>query len=900
MVGIRAHGALLACLMVSVAFAGCFSANDTLNGTMEDAGLPDLGNMTSEPTEDVIEIPPCHLTSGTIDWPEFAGAPPIDGPVSVTLKKDAYGVTHIYADDLYSLFYANGYVQAGDRFFQMDILRQVGYGESARHLGPGQLGLDEDIHRTMYTREEIQAQYDAAPAEGKEVLQAFADGVNRWMAEAVANDEWPAEFAAVARVPEPWDPVDSVALINYLIGYFGVSGGNELHNLQRLGVLQETLGPERAWEALEDWVPMRSTDTYTSIHPDDLVLNGCEDPLPLDAAGAQTARAPDARATTTFGTLRPADGPVPTEPASRSYFEDVDHGLLDGFKWGSNALVVDADLTDTGLPIMWGAPQMGYYKPPVPYQIGLHAPDAGFDAVGIGVAGAPGIVIGRNAHIAWTATSGIEDQVDLVELELVGERRYLWDGAEKDMDCWEVEHQVLPTATNQDAPTTYTQEVCRAEGWPVVAINDAAGVAYMQKTTTRGEELMGALKWLQAPTMTSIEGFRDLMADFPFTFNYFIASADGVAQIHTGNVPLHADGYDSRLPAPAGSAFDWTGEAYTAQMGTWVTDPSRGYIANWNNAPVYGWRTGDHYGLWGPVQRVQQIEHWVQKHLDADGTLSFEDVQDINWKAATHDSHALPFMPHLIEAAASDPDLDAMHDALVNWFQAGVPWRDADGDGRYDDPAHAIWDGMMQELFTRITEDELGTMTHTVQLEPAVGENNADHGTLNNQMGPILRMLQGNTNHDWCDDVGTEATETCQDQVVAGLKSVKADLTSQYGADVAGWLEPVHTSKFLAFGAFSADERPMINRGSWVQVVSMAEPGRSVSIMPPGNSGLVTPAELAMQQTVGGDPDRLTRELDMYWSNQYKPFPLTESEVDAVATETTELVVVPAGALPFA
>lgn len=899
-VGIRGRTTFVAVLMMSIGLAGCIGGSN--NTTVDPNSIIDLGNMTSEPEEIPFEWPECHLESGTITWPAFAGAPKPDEPITVTLKTDAYGVTHIYADDLYSLFYANGYVQARDRLVQMDILRQVGYGESAKHLGTGQLALDGSIHRTMYTREEIQAQYDAAPDEGKQVLEAFSDGVNRWMKEAKARDQWPAEFAALSRAPPEWTPVDSVALINYLIGYFGVSGGNELDNLKRLGQLQETLGETKGWDALEDWVPMRATDTYTSIHPDDLILNGCEDPLPRAEAEHQLVSLPHARTTMGFGNLESRGGPgtgvgnIDTVPGvgPEPYTKDVDHGIMKGFKWGSNALVVDGDLTDTGKPIMWGAPQMGYYKPPVPYQVGLHAPAAGFDAVGIGVAGAPGIVIGRNAHIAWTATSGIEDQVDLVEVPLTGDRSYEWDGESRDMNCWEVEHEIVPSAGgHQGPPTTYTQEVCRAEGWPVVAINEQANTAYLQKTTTRGKELVGAFKWLQAPTMTSIEEFRDLMADFPFTFNYFVASDDGVAQIHTGDVPLRAEGYDPRLPAPAGSAYDWTGEAYTAQMGTWVMDPSRGYIANWNNAPAYGWRTGDHYGLWGPVQRVQQIEYWVQQELDEDGTLSFEDVQAINWAAATHDSHALPFMPYLIEAAA-EANMTSMHDALVDWFEAGVPWRDEDGDGFYDDPAHAIWDGMMQQLFTQITADELGTITHEVQLEPGVSENNADHGTLNNQMGPILRMLQGNTNHDWCDDINTAENETCMDQIIDGLRIVQDDLSDEYGSGVvATWLEPVHTSKFLPFGAFSGDERPMINRGSYVQVVSMAEPQRSVNVLPPGNSGLITTAELAIATGTGTEPDRLTAELDLYWSNQYKPFPLTEAEVDGIATVDEELTVLP-------
>lgn len=879
----------VAALMMAAGMAGCL---DDFEPAPVDSRFPDLSTFGIGTLPN--DWPECHLESGTIAWPDVPGSPKPTGPTTATIKTDAHSVSHIHADDPYSLWFANGYVQARDRLFQMDILRQVGYGESARHLGPGQLGLDFEIHRELYTREELQEQLDAAPQEGRDVLQAFADGVNRFMVEANAQDQWPAEFAALGRVPPPWEPIDSVALINYLIGFFGVDGGSELANLHRLAELEASLDPVAAWDAFGDWVWLRADDTYTSIHPDDLILNGCEDPsaradvehqlIALDAAADAVTLGND-------GGTRTGLSGLPSIPLPASAHAPVDRGLLRGFKWGSNAMVIDGDLTDTGQPMMWGAPQMGYYKPPVPYQIGLHG--AGFDAVGIGVTGAPGLVIGRNADLAWTATSGIEDQVDLVTLELVGDRTYLWDGEERAMDCWVVEHQVMPTATHNEPPTIVEQEVCRAQGWPVTAINEAAGVAWMKKTTTRGEELMGALKWLQAPRMTSITDFADLMSDYPFTFNYLIASDDQVAQIHTGNVPLRAPGYDPRLPTPSGSAYEWLGEAYTAQMGTAITDPSRGYIANWNNAPVAGWRAGDQPGLWGPVQRVQQIEYWMQERLAAseDG-FSFEDVQYVNWMAATHDSHALPFLPFLISAAATDPELADVEAALTDWFVAHAPWRDDDDDGRYDDPAHAIWDVMIQDMFTRISGDELGATTKVVHLDPAVGENNGDHGTLNNELGPILKALQGSTAHDWCDDVATTPTETCQEQLVAGLHAAKETLTAAYGPDVADWLEPVHTDKFLAFGAFTADERPMINRGSWVQVVSMAEPERSLSILPPGNSGLITTAEFAaVTAGTSEDPARLTAELDLYWTNKYKPFPLTTSEVDAVTVTESTLVI---------
>lgn len=904
-------------LMATGAMAGCLGGGED-PAPVQTPEAPEIGNLTQEPTETGPEIPPCSLLAGDIAWSQTDGAPPPAAPTQATLKTDAYGVTHIYADDAYSLFYANGYVQARDRLFQMDVLRLVGQGESARYLGPGQLPSDYEVHRDLYTADEVDAQFAAAPAAGQEILQAYADGVNRFIAEATADNALPSEFAAIGRVPPAWTPQDSVAVINYLIGYFGVAGGQELANARLLSQLEDTLGEDAAWDAFGDYVWTRTDDTYTTISARDRTFNGCEDPLPgPSAASAQRAALTAAAGAVTFG-VPDAGEPgvaglslVPFPPPEEPYRHDPGKGLMDGFHWGSNALLVDGSHTATGEPIMWGAPQMSYYKPPIPYQVGLHG--AGFDAAGMGVVGAPGIVIGRNADIAWSATSGIEDQVDLVQVDLVGDRSFDWDGEEVAMECWTVEHQTAPAPVDftaapdvQPVPMVYTQEVCRSpEGWPVVAINEDAGVAWLKTWTTRNEELMGALKWLNVATTHSIDEFRDTIADFPFTFNFHVAetaAAGGdVAYIHTGDIPLRADGFDARLPRPAGSAFDWEGEAYTEDMDVWATDPVRGYFANWNNAPGWGWRAGDEGHLWGPVQRVQQIEYWMQKRLaETENAFTWQDVADVNWLAATHDSLGLPFMPHLIEAAGTDPELADVRQALIDWTALGLPWRDVDGDGLYDDPAHAVWDFMMQDMIERVTGDELGDQTPVLDLDPKThGDPHAgDHGTLNTPLAPTLRALEGSTTHDWCDDITTEAHETCREQLVAGLRAAKEALSAEHGDDVADWLVPVHTSRFYPIGGTNADEVPMVNKGSWVQVVSMAESEKSGSAAPPSNTGLLTAPELAVMIGTGEEPAHLTSELEMYWNGEFKPFPLTADEVDAEAVSEEALFVLPPPALP--
>ncbi|MFA5943867.1 MAG: penicillin acylase family protein, partial [Candidatus Thermoplasmatota archaeon] len=703
----------------------------------------------------------------------------LDAPTQATIKTDAFGVSHIYADDTYTLFYANGYVQARDRLFQLDLLRHNGYGDSAIIAGSSQLASDMAVRRDLYTADEIRAQFDRAEPAIQDALQAYSDGVNRFMAEAVSKNALPGEFAALGRVPEPWTPYDSIASVNYLIGYFGVGGGEELAHAQKLAALASTLGSrEAAHAAFADLSWATVDDAYTSIPSADKQVQGCESvPLLADVPAAQIDQALASTNAVPFGI--PADLPLPARYGLDGH---KSYGLLEGFKWGSNALLIGAEHTATGQPMMFGGPQMGYYKPPVPYQIGLHG--AGYDAVGIGVTSAPGIVIGRTPTFAWSVTSGADDQVDtvVVELDPADDHRYLWDGVSEPMECRFEVHRVLPSAGFPDAPQVAVQEICRVRGMPVVSWDPAAGLAWAQKVTTRGKELDGAWMWLGLARQTNLEGFMGQLATFPFTFNYLYAGPEGIAYIHTGDVPLRDPTLDPRFPALGGSAHGWRGEAVGLGLQTSIINPSTGYVAQWNNAPAKGWRTGDGLQNWGSVHRVQLLDRFVTQRLAQDQPVVWQDVADILEAAATHDPFARHSAPLLVKAAreSGDAALQPLADALEAWAAADYAWRDVDKDGKYDDAGHAVWDAARLALQERVFADELGTTMPTIVLDPTASSDPhaGDHGRHDNKESTLIDALNGKTSHPWCDDVSTSGKESCEDQLVGALRDASAELGS--------------------------------------------------------------------------------------------------------------------------
>lgn len=826
------------------------------------------------------------------------------GPGTATIKTDEFGVSHVYAEDAYALFYANGYVQARDRLFQMDVLRHVGYGDSASVIGPAQLASDVQVRMLLYSRDEIRAQYETAPEWLKHVLRAYSDGVNRQIAEMAATGRLPAEFEALGHAPEPWKPEDSVAVIDYLIGFFGVAGGEELANAKRLAALEASLGSrEAAMEALGDLKGTAVTKSYTSIPPEDKVVSGCEPEPPSGAlADAQADLALAAAGAEPFGVPAQAAPALGERLGAREGL-----GLFDQFHWGSNALVLGGEHTETGLPIMFGGPQMGYYKPPVPYQIGLHG--AGFDASGIGVAGAPGLVIGRNADFAWSVTSGIDDQVDVVALQLAGDdkRAFAWDGATEAMECRTETHRMLPNAGSPNPPQLVEQEVCRARGMPVIAINEDAGVAWAQRTTTRGEEVVGAGMWFTLATTKNLTQFMDALATFPFTFNFHYAGPEGIAFVHTGDVPLRDPALDPRFPALAGDAHAWRGEAMGRALGTFAVNPSTGYFLSWNNAPAQGWRTGDRPELWVGVHRADLLRHFVDGLLaEKSGSVSWADVAGVLKDAATHDPFARHTVPALISAAegSGDAALAPLALALSEWAASDYAWADADGDDAYDHAGHAVWDATRVALQDLVLADELADETPEIVLDPPSSSDPhaGDHGRLESKDAILVDAFAGATKRAWCDDVTTDREESCDDVIVAALREARANLTQLFGTeDVAAWKLPQHHDRFVPIGASFPDEIPMVNRGSWNQVVAIGQGLEyAKGVLPPGNWASWTGPEFARFQATGEEPAGLTAHLDLYRGFGFAPLPATPEEVDSVAVRTETLVVVPgvAGALP--
>jgi len=720
----------------------------------------------------------------------------------VELLTDEYDVTHVYGEDRYSIGYGQGYTQARYRLFQMDLLRLIGRGESAKAIGPSQLESDVEVKRDLYSEAELQAQWDGVDSENRALIEGFADGVNDRMAELEAAGELPGEFSLLGRDPEPWEPIDTVAVIAFFVGFFGVSGGSEDSNADTLLAMFDRFDTEEdAWKAYHDVnrvrVPERHYGSLTAEEIDQ-----------TDERALEYGEVPDEQ-------WEAIEAATDTEPwgIDETEFDGLQDvfrvalGTFEGAKFGSNAVVVGGEHTESGRPMLGGGPQTGLLKPPVLHEIGLHG--AGFDIVGAGVAGAPGIIVGRTPDFAWTATSARDDIVDTIAVNLDPEdhSRYEWDGEFYDFVTEEYTHEANLWAGVVDgttSPQRIDQEVAYIEQegtrMPVVGYNEDADMAFVKRVAPRMEELESALEWLNVGRANSREGFEDALSDFPFGFNFLYVDYEDSALYRTSKMPDRNTESDPRFPTPQ-QYHDWDGFDDGLDVGGSEVNPRRDYVVNWNNGPGPGWRNGDGEFEFSGAHRVDVMDGVIREQIvETDDDLSVEDVDgDVLPESAsgnltmadiaTHVERvgvehpfAPQIVPHLVAAArtSDDDQLQAMADELEawadaenvgqwtgqgfeRWFETEYSFRPGE-DGHYPNGGMAIYEQSMHELNDLLFAETLGDQQPELEFDPTAGSalsgavdpHVADHGPASSSMTLVVNALEQSEtlNFDWLADHG--------------------------------------------------------------------------------------------------------------------------------------------------
>jgi penicillin G amidase len=357
----------------------------------------------------VVLLVPAVATTAKGDPPAGpAGLSGLEGPARIV--RDADGIAHILAGNRHDLFFLQGAVHAQDRLFQMDVRRRQADGTLAELLGPAALPTDVQL-RTIGLHRAAKRSLDALSADAREVLQAYAEGVNAWVDD---QRQLPPEYGLLElRTFRRWTALDSVAVGK--LQAFGLSF--DLDDLDRTVAL---LAYQQAGQAAGfDGAALFFEDLWRSqpFTPASTVP---------DATGAPAATATAAASRAELDAGRPSARLRAAAGLARRYAEQARKVPLlaraleaDRSRGGSNEWAVAGREAAGGHPLVANDPHLALDAPSTFYPVHLRAGDT--DAIGSGFAGAPGVIVGHNRFIAWGATVNPSDVTDVYAEQVVAE-----------------------------------------------------------------------------------------------------------------------------------------------------------------------------------------------------------------------------------------------------------------------------------------------------------------------------------------------------------------------------------------------------------------------------------------------------------------------------------------------
>ncbi|MFJ8088201.1 penicillin acylase family protein [Lysinibacillus sp. NPDC095746] len=548
-------------------------------------------------------------------WFMNKSKPEIDGELSlsvldedVTVTRDDKGIPHIFAKTDADLYRAQGYVQAQDRLFQMDLARRQASGRLSEIIGEATIDTDKHF-RTFSLREAAEKSLSIYDRESRQVLEWFADGVNAFITQAKENNTLSYEFALLGYEPEEWSVVDSLTIGKYMAYDLG---GNWNTLAFRHWALQN-FGEEKAKELFIKY--------------------------PENASSIITAN---------------KDNPV----AVAGHFKTE---LLPNEFNGSNNWVVSGKKTKNGTPILADDPHLGLSTPSIWYQMHLQSPEQ--NVSGVIFAGVPGVILGHNDNIAWGVTNVGPDVQDLY-IEIPNPNnptQFRYDGK------WEQAEVRNEPIKVKDGETVDFNVVVTRHG-PIMtdlAFKDTEPTAQfsMQWTALQPTtELRAVLGFNKSKSWSE---FEKALEDFKAPAqNFVFASMDGtIAYKANGQIPIRKQG-DGQLPVPGDSSdYGWKGFIPWDELPT-VVNPDEGFIATANNEVIgeeYPYHITD---FWAQPYRFERIK----EVLAANDSLTVEDIMKLQMDQ--HNLYAREFLPYLltsIKAQDQDEKYKDVIKLLENW-----------------------------------------------------------------------------------------------------------------------------------------------------------------------------------------------------------------------------------------
>jgi penicillin G amidase len=502
--------------------------------------------------------------------------PGLKEPVEVL--RDKWGVPHIYAKNADDLFFAQGFIAAQDRLFQLDMWRRTAVGELAEVLG--QDAVEADIFaRLLRYRGDMDAEWKSYSPDTKQIATAFTNGINAHIKHVGKN--LPIEFEILGFEPKRWQPEDILGRMSGIIMSRNFSDEVvRAHLIDKLGLEKVRL--------------LMPTDPQRDFAP----APG------LDLTGIDSKILKSYQAATKALNFAPS-------------------------KTESNNWAVSGALSASGKPMLASDPHRAITLPSLRYLVHLNAP--GWDVIGAGEPGLPGVALGHNERIAWGITIVGTDQADIYVEELSPDARFDY----KVSDKWEQMKLVAEAISFKTAKGPKEIQVLMhyTRHGPVIHWDRERRRAYVLKWA--GSEPGGAA-YLPALGVGRAQNHKEFLKALEAwkipNLNFMYADKDdNIAWVAAAATPIRAK-HDGLLPVPGNGGYEWTGYRTVKDLPQDL-NPKSGWLATANHnilPPGYKHEIGYEFAAPYRFERVKANLHGKNK-------LTLEDFQRIQ-----HDDVSIP------------------------------------------------------------------------------------------------------------------------------------------------------------------------------------------------------------------------------------------------------------------
>lgn len=573
----------------------------------------------------------------------------------VTVLYDHRQVPHIFAENDRDLYFAQGFVTARDRLWQMDFQTRAAAGRLSEVLGSMTFEYDRFQRRIgMPVAAQNALQLMEIDPVVRLVINAYVDGINAYINTLEAKD-YPLEYKILDYAPEPWTPL-------------------------KCALMMKTM----AWDLSGRSIDLQMTNTLSRFGPDVVADLFDEPPASVEPVIPRNTVWP-------FQPLQVQQPDTLFLPSALR--EAVTHSPNPNN--GSNNWAVSGAKTATGYPILANDPHLDFTLPSIWHEIQLHAP--GINVYGVSLPGVPHVIIGFNEQIAWGTTNGADDVLDWYEIKFKDRslRQYWHDGQ------WKPVRRVLEQIKIRDRDTV-TDTVLYTHHGPIV-------LRPGEEPFSRQTPTLHAMRWIGHETGNEGRAFYDLNRaknyddflsalfsyDCPAQNFVYADAGDTIALWHHGKLPLKwpeqgryiSDGTDPR--------YDWQGWI-PKEQNPHVLNPPRGFVSSANQPATddsYPYFLGRNFGL---SYRGARINEWLENsdNMQPEESRILQlDTKDL------HAETALPAMLRLLDRTDLDETEETAREILASWDY----FSDA---GKI---APTIFDVWWDKFYNAIWQDDFGS-----------------------------------------------------------------------------------------------------------------------------------------------------------------------------------------------